>query len=349
MSNQIKIAIEDLRTLARDIFIAAGLPADWAQAEADVLVWADARGVGSHGVFRIPSYLSYMKRGLRSGAADIRITLRKGATAILEADKGPGLFAMRKAADIAIDIARDHVTGFVLVRDMTHCGAMGYYVRQVAEAGMVGLATCASRPLMAYHGSKGPALGTTPIAMAAPRAGNEPLVFDMASAAISIGALGQARQQGKTLPPGSVLDEEGRVTTDPRHAVTPLPLAGPKGAGLGLMVECMTSLLVNSPLLSSAFSDPQLMHHYIQNGLILAIDPQAFLPQAEYEASVDRLARDIKALPRAEGFDEILMPGERGSRRAAQSAREGITLPQPVWKQLCEAAQQLGVALPVVN
>ncbi|MBM3608391.1 MAG: Ldh family oxidoreductase, partial [Alphaproteobacteria bacterium] len=100
MGNGVKIKLEDLRVMARDLFIAAGLPQDWAQAEADVLVWADARGVGSHGVFRIPSYLAGMRKGLRSGTADIRVTLRKGATAILEADKGPGLYAMRKAADI---------------------------------------------------------------------------------------------------------------------------------------------------------------------------------------------------------------------------------------------------------
>ncbi len=348
MSEHVRVAVENLRTLARDLFVAAGLPQDWAQAEADVLVWADARGVGSHGVFRIPSYLAGMRKGLRAPDADIRVTQRRGAMAVLDADKGPGLYAMRRAADLAVEIARESVTSFVLVRNMTHSGAMGFYVRKIAEAGMIGITTCASRPLMAYYGSKGPALGTTPIAIATPRANAAPLVFDMASAAISIGALGQARQQGRTLPPDSVLDEDGRVTTDPRHAVTPMPLAGPKGAGLGLMMECLTSLLVASPLLSTAFADPAQMNYYIQNGLIMAVDPSAFGPQSDYESAVDQLARDIKALPRAEGFDEILMPGERGDRQAEKSAKQGILLPATVWMQLRDAAQRLGVSAPEV-
>lgn len=346
MSGQVKISVGNLTRLSSDIFVAAGLPRDWADAEAEVLVWADARGAGSHGVFRIPAYLAGMRKGLRTPDANIRVAMRKGAVAILDADKGPGLLAMRRAADLALDMARETACSWVLVRNMTHSGAMGFYVRKIAEAGMIGIASCGSRPLMAYYGSQGPALGTTPIAIAVPRAGHAPLVFDMASAAINVGKLGQARQQGTRLPDDVALDAQGRMTNDPALAVTPLPLAGPKGAGLGLMMECLTSLLVSSPLLSSAFADPSMMNYYLQNGLVMAVDPAVFLPQSDYEAAVDQLARDIKALPRAEGFSEILMPGERGDREAARSAREGVELPAALWAQLSSAAAGLGVHVP---
>ncbi|MCC2096842.1 MAG: Ldh family oxidoreductase [Hyphomicrobiales bacterium] len=346
MSEKIRIQCSVLEQFAFDLFVAAGLPDEWAKAEAEVLIWADMRGLGSHGVLRIPSYIAWMARGLRRPDANIHIVSEKGATALLEADRAPGLYVMRKATELAIDKARDHGIGWINVRQVTHTGAMGFYVRQAAKAGMIGIATCSSRPLMAYYGTRDAALGTSPIAIAAPRANGEPLVLDMASAAVSIGAMAQARQSGKPLPEGSAVDELGHVTTDPNRAVTPLPIAGPKGAGLGLMIECLTSLVSGYPLLASAYEDPSLGTDFVLNAMVAALDPAAFPFANAFEAEVDRLARDLAKEPRADGFDEILMPGERGDREMTRTAREGITLAPVLWKQLADVAGRLGVAMP---
>ena len=183
------------------------LPEDWALSEAEVLVWADMRGLSSHGVLRIPPYLTWMEGGLRNPNADIHIIAEKGAMVLLEADRAPGLHTMRMAMDTAIERARVHGIGWVNVRQTTHTGPMGFYVRQAAQAGMIGIATCSSRPLMAYHGTRDMARGTAPLAIAAPRANSEPLVLDMASAAVSIGAIWAARQTGTALPEGTAVDE----------------------------------------------------------------------------------------------------------------------------------------------
>lgn len=348
MSEKIRIPARVLEEFAHNIFVAAGLPDDWARAEAEVLVWADMRGLGSHGVLRIPSYIAWMARGLRKPDADIRVIADKGAMALLEADRAPGLYTMRKATEMAIEKARDHGIGWVNVRQVTHTGAMGFYVRQAAKAGMIGIATCSSRPLMAYYGTKGPALGTSPIAIAAPRAGGEPLVLDMASAAISIGAMAQARQSGKPLPEGVAVDENGHATTDPGRAATPLPIAGPKGGGLGVMIECLTSLISGYPLLASAYEDPSQRSDFVLNAVTAAIDPAGFPFADQFEAEVDRFARALKDQPRADGFDEILMPGERGDRQLARAMRDGIELPPVLWAQLADVAGKLGVTMPEV-
>lgn len=346
MTEKIRVAATVLERFACDIFVAAGLPREWSQAEAEVLVWADMRGVGSHGVLRIPSYVAWMSRGLRRPDANIHVAAEKGAMALLEADRGPGLYVMRRAMEMAIDRARQHALGWITVRQVTHTGAMGFYVRQAAKAGMVGIASCSSRPLMSYHGTKDAALGTSPLAIAVPRKGGEPLVLDMASAEISIGAMAAARQAGRPLPEGVAMDGNGRMTTDPRKAVTPLPLAGPKGSGLGLMIECLTSLLAGLPLLASAFENPVERTDYVQNAFAAAIDPSWLPAAATFQQEVDRLARDIAAQPRADGFDEILMPGERGDREMARSARNGVELTPVLWKQLADTAASLGVAMP---
>jgi ureidoglycolate dehydrogenase (NAD+) len=346
MSEKIRIQSSVLEKFARDLFVAAGLPEEWAQAEAEVLIWADMRGLGSHGVLRIPSYIAWMARGLRTPNANIHVAAEKGSMAILEADRGPGLYIMRKAMDMAIERAREHALGWISVRQVTHTGAMGFYVRQAAEAGMVGIASCSSRPLMAYHGTKDAALGTTPIAIAAPRANGKPLVLDMASAAISIGAMAAARQAGRDLPPDVALDENGHVTTDSSRAVTPLPIAGPKGAGLGVMIECIASLLNGYPLVTSAFDDPAQRTDYVLNAFVVAIDPAWMPAAATFQQEVDRLAKGLATQPRADGFDEILMPGERGDREMERTAREGITLMPVLWKQLADVAGRLGVGMP---
>ena len=213
---------------------------------------------------------------------------------------------------------------------------------------MIGIATCSSRPLMAYHGTRSAALGTSPLAIAAPRANAEPVVLDMASAAVSMGAMAAARQTGASLPDGSAVDEHGQVTTDPDRAVTPLPIAGPKGAGLGLMIECLTSLMSGYPLLASAYEDPAQRTDYVTNAVVVALDPEVFPVAEHFQTEVDRLARDLAAEPLADGFDEILMPGERGDREMARTAREGITLTAALWGELAVVADQLGVAVPEI-
>lgn len=346
MSEQIRLQPEVLQRFACDLFAAAGLPDEWALAEAEVLVWADMRGLSSHGVLRIPSYMAWMDRGLRKPDADIRIVTDRGAIALLEADRAPGLYTMRVAMGAAIERARAHGIGWINVRQTTHTGPMGFYVRQAARAGMIGIATCSSRPLMAYHGTRGPALGTSPVAIAAPRANGEPLVLDMASAAVSMGAMAAARQTGTSLPDGSAVDEHGQVTTDPDRAVTPLPIAGPKGAGLGLMIECLTSLMSGHPLLATAYEDHSQRTDYVLNAVVAALDPAAFPFGDTFQAEVDRLARDLASEPLADGFDEILMPGERGDREMERTAREGITLTAAQWKELSSVAERLGVPVP---
>jgi len=348
MAHDIIVNAADLERMVGAMFVAAGLPAPWAQREAEVLIWADLRGVGSHGVLRVPSYIAGMKHGMRRGDADIRTIFEKGALAIIEADRGPGLHAMRLAMDKAIALSQTHAIGWVALRNGTHTGPMGFYVRQAADQGLIGIAMSASRPLMAYHGTRTAAVGTAPLAIGVPRlsntgTGGEALVLDMANAAITIGNLAQARMSGKRLPDNVALDAQGRMTTDPAQAVTPMPVAGPKGAGLALMIECLASLMSGSPLLTTAFDEPALRHQHLQNGVCIAVDPTLFLGPDVMAGEVDRLARGVKAEPMAEGFDEILMPGERGDREAQHRRVHGIPLPAQLWSELVATAQRLGV------
>lgn len=346
MSTVIKCDEEVLRSLANRMLQAAGLCADHAATVAAMLVWADARGTESHGVARLPFYVELLSRGQMNGAAQVRPLLRLPAVTVLEGDRCAGAVGMKAAALEAVALARRSGIGLCLLRDTTHTGALGHYTAQIAEAGLAGIAAAASGPNMAYHQAAAAGVSTAPLSIAMPRGlDRAPLLFDMASGAVALGKLQQAKAAGQPLPAGWALDAHGRPTTDPAMAQTPLPLGGPKGSGLALMLEGLASLLSDNPILAPALGLPPIRRRHYQNGFIIALDMTQITAPDTYFLQADALVDALKALPAQEG-QEILMPGERGFRQASISAREGVTLSAVTVNALQKTADALGVASP---
>lgn len=344
MTGTVVTDADALERFVTRLFAAAGLPHDQAEAVAEVLVWAETRGLDSHGVFRVPNYLNALAVGRMNPRANLTVATERGATCVLDADRAPGPWAMRQAMAEAIARAREFGVGWVMLRDTTHTGPVGFYARQAVAAGMAGIVSGGSQPIMAYHGSRAPGVSTTPLAIAVPRAGGEPLALDMSTATVPWGKLARARAEGTPLPAGAALDDAGRPTTDPALAAVPLPIAGAKGSGLALMLECLTSLLVGMPLLAPGHAGRA--RPAWQHGLLVAVDVAAFTDPADFAADAASLAASIKLLPRAAGVDEILMPGERGDRERAHRLRDGIPVDAQVWRQLAATADDLGVTAP---
>jgi ureidoglycolate dehydrogenase (NAD+) len=334
---------ERLKSAVQAMFCAAGMAKEHAATVAEVLVWADLRGMGSHGVMRVPRYVELMRKGDLNGQPVMRAVSETAACVVFDADRAAGPVAMVHAADSAVAKARTAGIGMALARGTTHTAAVGYYTQRIAREGMAGIAFAASSPNMAYHGARAAGVSTAPVSIAVPGR-EEPLVLDMGSGVISVGKLMQARRTGEALAPGLALDDEGNATTDPRMAVLPLPLGGPKGSGLALMIECLCSLLAGNPILAEALEGTAKGARHYQNGLVIAIDVARFVPLEMFMKEVERLLGDIKALPAQPGA-EILAPGERG-RRNAESRRDDIALPPAVLKELSALAASLGVERP---
>ena len=337
---RMRVAAEDLRRFVVEVFAAVGMPSGEAETVADVLVWANLRGVDSHGVTRLPRYLEMIEQGLMNIAA--RPVLRDLAPSlfVVDADRAAGAVALTYALKELT--ARARLTGVAVaaVGPMTHSGALGYYTQKVAADGMACVAVNSTIPLMPYHGARGAALGSNPISIAVPGAGADPMVFDMATSAVSAGKLMLARRSGTPLEPGTAVDADGKPTTDPKAAEMATPLGGPKGAGLALMIECLASLLSGHPIVAEALGKTGEGSRHRQNALLIAIDVARFVDLAVFRDQVAELVAALKALPLAPGSDAILMPGERGYRAAAQRSREGIPLPPPVIAELTAIAEQ---------
>jgi ureidoglycolate dehydrogenase (NAD+) len=262
------VGADELGRYIRDVLVAYGASAPDAQTVADGLVWANLRGVDGHGVTRLPRYLKIIARGEIDPKAQPKLTLDRAACFVLDCGHGFGPVAAMQAAAIAVEHAKTAGVCYGLIRETTHTGAIGRYAQWIAERGCAAIVMGAGPALMAYHGARVASMATSPIAIAVP-SGNGAIVLDMATSMISNGKMIQARANGEALPPGSVLTADGEPTTDPRKAEILLPLGGPKGSGLGLMFEMLTSVLAAAPIQARALG-PEKRTRHVANAAMLA-------------------------------------------------------------------------------
>lgn len=358
-----RVPWRDLHKFVTDVFESAELPPDDAVKEADCLVWANLRGVDSHGVLRIPWYLHNIAMGIMNPRPRITVVKETPSTTLIDADRALGPVVTVSAVDRAVQKAHCTGIGLTLIRNHTHQGAIGYYSHLVAEARMAGIVIACNPPNMAPYGARVAGLHNSPIAIAVPVRQHSPLILDMATSVAAGGKLWLAQEKGNPIPEGWALDSEGNSTTDPNTAAAFLPVGGPKGSGLALLFECLTSVLVGNPLVEPTLSGrtvqtkavhgscggwtpPKYLPQHNQNSLVLAIDVSAFSALETYADNVDSLIDAVKGLPKALGFQEILVPGEMEARIRDDRMRDGIPLPNQTINNLRSVGAQYNVNFP---
>jgi LDH2 family malate/lactate/ureidoglycolate dehydrogenase len=344
MNDDVITSAAALKKFCADVLAKGGLSAEHADRVADVLVWADLRGIDSHGVSRIPSYVRHLETGDMNPRPDMKAITETSSTVLLDADQAAGPVAMTTAMDYAMRKAREAGVGTVFVRKMTHAATLGYYTLAPAQAGMAAIEFVASNPVMAYHGAAGAGVSTSPICMAVPCGAGNPIILDMGTGVISNGRLMQARRLGQRLQEGWAIDKAGKPTTDPATAHVPLPMAGPKGSGLALMIELIASLVTSTPILAEVLEGTAQGKRHRQNGVLIAIDIARFCDLATFHAQARRLIAAVKALPPTTATG-VLMPGEREDRISAENLQQGIAIPAAVIAELEQVAGKLGVAM----
>jgi LDH2 family malate/lactate/ureidoglycolate dehydrogenase len=340
---RVHVPAPQLEQLVTDIYTAHGLRAADAAVLARVLVWANLRGIDSHGVSRALRYVELCDKGEANAQPDIVVSHPRPAVVAVEADRAPGPVALSAAMEAAIETARETGVAWAGVRATTLTGAIGYYTSRAAEAGMIGIGIVAGMPNMAYEGARGAAVATSPLSIAVPSSASPTVLLDMATAVIALGRITQLKNQGKQLPEGAAVTKDGEPTTDPELAAIPLPLGGAKGSGMSLAFELLTSVLTGNAIVSAFHGGDT---HHRQNAALIALDVAAFTPLDEFRRSVDETLAALKALPRMREDEEIRFPGERGAAVEAERQAGGIPLPKKLWETLTTEAERLGVPVP---
>lgn len=335
----------DVTEFSTAVFTALGLPEDDARTIAADLVEADLRGLASHGVARIPIYSRRLREGIVNPRPDIKVEAVTPVAALVDGDDGMGFIVSHRAMDEAIKIAEAFGIGLVAVKRSTHFGMAALYVKQAMDAGFIGLTFTTSSPALPAWGGRSVFLGAAPLAVGAPGETGPGYLLDMAMTVIARGKIRLAAQRGEPIPEGLALDAEGNPTTDAKKAFEGvcLPMGGPKGSALSMMMDVLAGVFTGSAFggevrsLYFDFAAPQDVGH-----LMIAIKPGLFVGD-QFGPRMDELAERVKALPRAAGVDEIMMPGEPEDRRAEQNRIHGLAITDDVIAQLREEADRFGL------
>jgi LDH2 family malate/lactate/ureidoglycolate dehydrogenase len=339
------------RRFVAGLMAAHDLPEDDGRTVAECLVRADLRGVDTHGIVRLPGYLARVGRGLINPRPVLEPRRVAAAAAHLDGDNGFGFVVATRAMAEAVELARSAGLGLVSVKRSTHFGMAATYLLQAVEAGFIALVfTNASRAMPPFGGREA-LLGTSPFAAGAPGGKEAPFILDMAPSVAARGKIRRALRRGEPIPEGYALDALGRPTTDPARALegVVLPIGGPKGSGLAMLMDILGGVLSGAAFAGDVgdqyknYERPQNVGHFF-----LALQPGLFVTADDFRARMDLLVERVHGSPRAEGFEEILMPGEPEARQERHRLQHGIPYAGSDLAPLLEIAGRLGVApLPV--
>jgi LDH2 family malate/lactate/ureidoglycolate dehydrogenase len=336
-----------LTDLASAVLEAEGVPPDDARLVAGCLVEAELWGHPSHGLLRLSWYVARIRTGVVDPAAKAEMVVDRGAVAVLDGREGLGHVLTAHAATEAVRRAREHGVGVVAVRNSNHFGMAAHFTRMIAEQGCVGIVTTNGSPAMAPWGGRAKAVGANPWSIAAPAGKHGVTVMDVANVNAARGKIYAARERGGSIPQGWALDAEGRPTTDPAAAIEGviLPMAGHKGYAISFMMDVLSGVLTGSSF-ATGVSGPQQAERRSGSGhLVLAIDVAAVADPGSFGERMEALIAEMKAVPLAEGSEEIFFPGELEDRSRDRTEREGIELPDKTVDALEQLAAETGVPL----
>jgi LDH2 family malate/lactate/ureidoglycolate dehydrogenase len=341
-----------LEKFMRDALEAAGVPAADAAVVAEVLIESDKRGIDSHGIGRLkPIYIDRIRDGILDPVTRVEVVRDRKTTAVLDGHNGMGHVVARQAMELAIAKARAHGMGMTAVRNSTHYGIAGYYATLATQAGMIGMTGTNARPSIAPTLGVENMLGTNPLTIGIPTDEAFPFVLDCATSVTQRGKIESYARMGKQLPPGWVIDIEGRDRTDTaqvlidltrdRAALTPLgglgeDHAGYKGYGYATVVEVLSAALQDGAYLKmlNGFDADGKKIPYPLGHFFLAIDVSEFIDLDRFKEISGTIMRELRASRKAPGEERIYTAGEKEYLARQYRERRGCPVPAALRKDM---------------
>ncbi len=306
------VKISELEKIGKKILLKYGYSNDEATSILEALMYAQLRG-SNQGLVKLlsPSFGKNLK------ARKDKIVKQTKLSALLNGGLNSGIVILRKATKIAIKKAQSNGLAIVGTNHTnTSTGALGFYAREIAKKGLVGMVFAGPPPNVATHGSYQPTLGTNPIAIGVP--GQKPIVLDMATSAIPYYGLVEAKTRGEKIAKDLAYDNNGKPTDDPAAALEGAIRVfdrSYKGSGLSFMVQVLGGLLVGAEAAKSGSKN--------WGNLVLVIDPKLFGSKDVFTKQVSSFGTKVKSSKRLPGIKELFLPGERGDREAERQLRSG--------------------------
>jgi LDH2 family malate/lactate/ureidoglycolate dehydrogenase len=325
---------------------AVKVPEVEAKIVASILVDTSLDGIDTHGISRLPIYLSRLQNG-RINPKPLFQKKVNGAVASLDGDNGLGQLVAYRSMALAIELAKENGLGFVTVKNSNHFGAASTYCKMAAQEQMIGQAYTNSPCGIPPWGGKKPYFGTNPISYGFPN-GDHSVVIDMSSSTVARGNIILADKEGRSIPEGWAIDKDGNPTTDAKAALqgAVLPVGGAKGYALALAVEVMSGIISGSAygthvgwIYDDSLEPVNIGHSFF------ALDISRLMPFEDFQQRMNNMIAEIKDVPKAEGVNAIRIPGERRQLTAKEREKEGIPINDGLLKELNEIATGLGLEI----
>ncbi len=337
---------QKLKDTLREIALHFGVSGYEAEVLADSTVFAELRGLSSHGVVRYPSYMERIRQGLYATGVTACITRDEGAVVHLDGQNGLGAPLAMQAMELAMDRARKYGISLVGVNHGNHFGCGAYYTKYAAQHGMIALCMANANSWVTPFGGNKKKLGTNPLSFAIPAGDREPFVADMATSEAAQGKVLIAAKKGDSVPSTWGVDSSGAPTTDPDAILNGgslLPFGGPKGYSICLAIEILCHALAGGEIsteMGSMFATDKLAG---TGFLMCAIDVSRMVDPDEFARRVKAEFDNMKDAGTPQ--HEVMIPGELSDRRAEALSRDGITIPDVVYADLEKLADACGVSL----
>jgi L-2-hydroxycarboxylate dehydrogenase (NAD+) len=346
-TTQPRVGITELTGFIARALASAGVPPDDATKVAALMAEADARGGDAHGIFRLPQYVKQLQSGGINARPNIRIVSDRGGSALIDGDNGLGHLVMKRAAELAIEKARQCGIGWVGTRHSNHSGSAQLYARMPAEKDMIGLYFCVGNAnLLPPWGGTEVLLSTNPISIAVPAWKHPPIVLDMATTNTAFGKIRLKAQRNEPMPEGWMIDRQGQPLTDAKRASEGflVPVGGAKGYGLALMFGLLAGTL------NGAAFGRDVVNYTVDSKTpsntgqaMIALDIATFADVETFKQNVDELWDVMKSSPTLPGVDEVRLPGEHSAKLYDQRMADGVPLGADLRKVLDELADRLGI------
>lgn len=337
---EIQVSYDVLLEMGMKALGLVGVSATDAKATMEVLLCADLRGVPTHGIQRLLTYVPRLRSGLINSQPEIVVESLAPALKIVHGDNGLGPVVATKGMSGAIELARNSGIGFVGCRKSNHFGACAPYVLMACREKMIGIVGANSPPTMAPWGGLTKLIGNNPLAIGVPCKGDAPFVIDIAMSNSSRARIFNMAAKKEKIPGDWALDSKGKPTTDASEAIKGfvLPMGRHKGYGLAVAIDILSGVLLGGAFsrgvksLAESWDEPQNIGHFF-----MAIDATRFMP---WEIFLDRMKELFEGLRGAQRIDQgnsILIPGERGTQIERERRLNGI----PIAPRLLETLKGL--------
>ena len=353
-----------LQAFCAQVFEQLGLAAEDAQIAADVLVAADARGIPSHGVARLQRYVNGLTTGVILPDAPVETVMDTLSSLVIDAHGAMGAPTSYRAMEGVIAKARVGGSAFGCVRDSNHFGIAGYYAMMALDADMIGIAMTNTATLGVPTFGRQAMYGTNPLAFAAPADEEGAFVLDMATTVVTRGKVEVYNRLEKELPLGWAVDKTGAAAKDAGvlledfremrgGGILPLGgmgerLGGHKGYGLAVMVDILCGVLCGASFglaLTDTSSSSGRVSHFFG-----ALKIDHFREPAGFRQDMDRMLRDLRECPTAEGAERVYFAGQKEMEHEATVNRDGVPMLRKTYDQLCEIGVEYGVEVcPLVG